>query len=94
VHDRHAHDEQFVRALPLIERGAADARHFVIKAVDMALRAIGKRNPVLNAAAIATAEKLAASADPTPRWVGRHVLRELTSAAVRRRLAARRRLAT
>lgn len=93
VHDRTSGDDPFLRALPLIERGAADERHFVAKAVDMALRAVGKRSLVLNTAAIAVAERLAASPDAAPRWVGRHALRELTSAAVRKRLVARRRLA-
>lgn len=93
VHDRQSGDTPFLRALPLIERGADDERHFVAKAVDMALRAIGKRSLVLNNAAIALAEKLAGSTDAAPRWVGKHALRELTSASVRQRLTARRRQA-
>ena len=53
----------------------------------MALRTIGKRSVSLNEAAAATARYLAASADPTARWIGRHALRELTSASVQLRLA-------
>ena len=52
----------------------------------MALRAIGKRNRALNAAAVVVARRLAESTDATPRWVGRDALRELTSAAVISRL--------
>jgi 3-methyladenine DNA glycosylase AlkD len=61
----------------------------VKKAVNMALRATGKRNPALNAAAIAVARRLADSAQATARWVGKDALRELTGPGVTRRLAAR-----
>ena len=87
VHDKAATDKQFVRGLALIEQGAADDRNFVMKAVNMALRAIGKRNATLNAAAAMTATRLAASTDRSARWVGKHALREITSAAVKRRVA-------
>ncbi len=88
VHDRHAGNEQFVQGLALIERAAADDRHFVKKAVNMALRAIGKRNRALNAAAAAVARRLAASEEAAARWVGMDALRELTSPSVARRLKA------
>jgi hypothetical protein len=54
-------------------------------------RAIGKRNPALHAAAVASAQRLAGSKQATARWVGKDTLRELTSPSVIRRLAARRR---
>lgn len=87
VHDKDAPDSKFIQSLELIERGATDERNFVKKAVNMALRAIGKRNRALNAAAIDTAERLAASNEPTQRWVGKNALRELTSAEIRKRIA-------
>lgn len=90
VHDKEADDELFAEGLVLIERAATDERHFVKKAVNMALRAIGKRSPALNAAAVAVAQRLATSSDAAPRWVGKDALRELTSPSVTRRLAARR----
>ena len=90
VHDRKSNDEPFIRGLHLIERAATDERHFVKKAVNMALRAVGKRNPALNAAAVTVARRLATSSQPAPRWVGKDALRELTSPSVARRLAARR----
>jgi hypothetical protein len=65
-------------------RAASDERNFVKKGVSWALRAVGRRNQALNAAAVATARRVAES------WVGRDALKELTSPAVRRRLAARR----
>ena len=86
VHDKSADDELFVQGLALIEREASDERHFVKKATNMALRAIGKRNRALNAAAVTVARRLANSDDATARWVGKDALRELTSAAVTGRL--------
>jgi 3-methyladenine DNA glycosylase AlkD len=77
------------RGTVLIERADDDERNFVKKAVNMALRAIGKRNRALNAAAVATARRLAGSPNATARWVGKDALRELTSPSVIRRLARR-----
>ena len=90
VHDKQASDDQFVQGLVLILRGANDERHLVKKAVNMALRAVGKRNAVLNSAAVAIARRLAESSAPAARWVGKDALRELTSAAIANRLAKRR----
>ena len=86
VHDKQAADEQFIDGLALIERAANDERNFVKKAVNMALRAIGKRNQKLNSAAVLLSRRLSDSDDPTARWVGRDALRELTSPSVRKRL--------
>ena len=88
VHDKRAADDLFERGLALIEREAGDERHFVKKATNMALRAIGKRNRALNSAAVMVARRLADSKDATAQWVGKDALRELTSAAVTRRLKA------
>jgi 3-methyladenine DNA glycosylase AlkD len=90
VHDKRADDASFIEGLRFIERAATDERHLVKKAVNMALRAVGKRNTALNARAVTVARRLAESPDATPRWVGKDALRELTSAGVTRRLAARR----
>ena len=87
VHDKKAGDEKFLDGLNLIEREAEDERNFVKKAVNMALRAIGKRNRALNAAAIDVATRLAASKNATARWNGKDALRELTSASVKKRIA-------
>jgi 3-methyladenine DNA glycosylase AlkD len=89
VHDRHAPDAPFLRGLALIERAATDERHFVKKAVNMALRAVGKRNAALNGAAVALSRRLSLSPDATAQWVGKDALRELTGASVTRRLAAK-----
>ncbi len=93
VHDKRAGDEPFAQGLLLVEHAATDERHFVKKAVNMALRAIGKRSPALHAAAVTVARRLADSPEVAPRWVGKDALRELTSPSVVRRLAAQRRTA-
>lgn len=90
VHDKEAKDEPFIEGLLRAERAANDERHFVKKAVNMALRAIGKRNAELNVAAVAVARRLADSPEGAARWIGKDALRELTSPGVVRRLAARR----
>lgn len=89
VHDKQADDGPFRRGLDLIERGAEDERHFVQKGVNMALRAVGKRNPALHAAAMETARRLSDSPHDGARWIGTDALRELNSPAVRKRLAGR-----
>ena len=89
VHDKGAADAAFAEGLVLVEREGKDERNFVKKAVNMALRAIGKRNRALHAAALAVAQRLAASMHPAARWVGNDALKELNGAAVARRLAAK-----
>jgi 3-methyladenine DNA glycosylase AlkD len=102
VHDRRAPDGAFTRLLPLVEHGALDDRNFVKKAVNWALRNIGKRNTALNEAAIACARRIQAAANEragsarggdaaarSARWVAADALRELTSAKTAARLAAR-----
>ena len=86
THDKRADDGKFVQGLLFVERGATDERHFVKKSVNMALRAIGKRNLALNAAAVGVARRLADLPEAAPRWVGRDALRELTSPVVIQRL--------
>ena len=89
VHDKQAPDERYLEGLDLIEREAADERNFVKKAVNWALRSIGKRSPALNKKAVALAKRLAARPDSASRWVGKDALRELTSPGVQGRLAKR-----
>jgi 3-methyladenine DNA glycosylase AlkD len=89
LRDENARDADFKRGLKLIEKAATDERNFVKKAVNWALRGIGSRNLALHRAALAVAEKLAKSAEPAPRWVGKDALRQLRSAATQRRVAAR-----
>lgn len=89
VHDKQASDERFMAALPLIEVAAIDERNYVKKAVNWALRNIGKRNPALNAAAIATALRIQQQDSRAARWIAADALRELNGEAVQARLRTR-----
>ena len=80
-------DADYLRTLPLMEKAASDERNFVKKAVSWALRGVGRRSVKLNKASLALAKRLAASEDAAPRWIGKDALRELSSAAVQKRLA-------
>jgi 3-methyladenine DNA glycosylase AlkD len=77
VHDKKATDKQFLSALRLIRKAASDDRNFVKKAVNWALRQIGKRNAALREAAIEVAEALTATESRSARWIGHDALREL-----------------
>ena len=87
VHRKKEPDETLVTFLPLIEARSEDERNFVKKAVNWALRSIGKRNAGLNEAALKLAEKLAASENRTARWIGRDAIRDLTGPKTLARLA-------
>ena len=89
THDKKAGDQPFLDFLPLILREAGDRRNFVKKAVNWALRGIGKRSLRLNEAAVATAGEILATPDRTTRWIASDALRELTSGAVQQRLKGR-----
>src|SRR5215468_3471169 len=89
VHDRRAGDHEFVELLPILRGGAADDRNFVRKAVNWALRQIGKRNLKLNRVAIHEAERIAKMDSRSARWIAADALRELRSEAVQRRLRPR-----
>mgnify|MGYP000877018787 CR=1 FL=1 len=89
VHRKKEPDSTFEGYLPLIERHATDPRNFVKKAVNWALRTIGKRSLALHAPALALAEKLAMSSDKTARWIGKDAVRELTADKTIARLKAK-----
>lgn len=78
-HDKSADDARFLPFLGVIEREADDPRNFVKKAVNWALRTIGKRSAALWAPALTTARTLAASEDRTARWIGNDARRELVA---------------
>jgi 3-methyladenine DNA glycosylase AlkD len=90
VHDKAASDATFGRYLKAVRKGATDERNFVKKAVNWALRGIGKRNEALNARAIKTAEAIAKLDSKAARWIASDALRELRSDKVQERLRARR----
>ncbi len=86
VSDKKASDEQFAPFFPLIIREANDERNLVKKAVNWALRQIGKRNLNLNAKAIEVAEEIGQMSSKTAKWIASDALRELKSEAVQKRL--------
>lgn len=86
IHDKSAGDERFEKYLKVIEREAWDERNFVRKAVNWALRNIGKRNRRLNREAIASAKRIRKSGTRAGRWIAADALRELRSEAVQKRL--------
>jgi 3-methyladenine DNA glycosylase AlkD len=87
VHDKQAPDRRFTAPLKLIRAAAVDERPLVKKAVNWALRQIGKRNLRLNARAIELAAELSRSNSPAARWVANDALRELTGSKVQQRLS-------
>ncbi|MGZ8629366.1 MAG: DNA alkylation repair protein [Actinomycetota bacterium] len=89
VHDHDRDDAYFLAWLPRIRRAATDERNAVKKAVNWALRQIGKRNLTLQDAAISEAEGLLELDGRSARWIARDALRELRSDAVAGRLGAR-----
>ena len=89
VHRKKEPEATYLSFMPIIERHATDGRNFVKKAVSWALRSIGKRSVSLNTAAVATAQKLADSADKTSRWIGKGALRELSDPKLRDKLTAK-----
>jgi 3-methyladenine DNA glycosylase AlkD len=86
VHDKQAGDSVFAAFMPFIRLGAFDERNFVKKAVNWALRQIGKRSLRLNRAAIKTAKKIKKLDSKSARWIASDALRELQSEAVQARL--------
>jgi len=80
VHDKKAGNEVFINLLPVIEREAWDNRNFVKKAVNWALRQIGKRNMELRYAAIASANSILLQGTKAAKWIATDALKELSPA--------------
>ena len=85
-HDKDAPDSKFVKFFPHIKRGATDERDYVKKAVNWALRQIGKRNKNLNRKAILVAQEIAKIDNRAAKWIASDAIRELTSEKVQKRL--------
>ncbi|MGP1395478.1 MAG: DNA alkylation repair protein [Inquilinaceae bacterium] len=89
VHDKISDDAVFIRRFDLFRAASSDERPLVRKAVDMALRATGKRTQALNGAALSLARELALRDDRPGRWIGRHASRELESDKVQAKWTGR-----
>ena len=76
-HDKRAADERFIRLFPVLKKGATDERNFVRKAVNWALRNVGKRNVRLNRAALKLAREIRRLDSKAARWIAADAIREL-----------------
>jgi len=76
VHDKRDDDKRFSEFFPLIVKGSTDERNFVKKAVNWALRQIGKRNASLNKEAVKTAKKIQLIPSKSAKWIAADALRE------------------
>ena len=87
-HSKTVPDQDFLRYLEITKQAATDNRNFVKKAVNWALRNIGKRNIALNKAALATAREIQAVDSKAARWIAADAIRELASEKIQKRLAS------
>ena len=86
VSDKKAKDEKFLVFLDIIKKEACDSRNYVQKAVNWALRQIGKRNANLNRLALETAEEIQKMSPRSAKWIASDAIRELKSEEVQKRL--------
>ncbi len=89
VHDKKAENRTFLKFLPIIKNQSIDDRNFVKKAVNWALRQIGKRNLDLNREAIKTSRDIQNTSSTSARWIASNALRELTSSTIQKRLRSK-----
>jgi len=85
IHDKDANDDDFIRFLEVIKENSTDERNFVKKAVNWALRQIGKRNIVLNKKAIDTAKEIQKIESKSAKWIAQNAIKELTSNTIEER---------
>ncbi len=85
VHDKKMQDKDFIKFLPIIKKAADDERNFVKKAVNWALRQIGKRNIRLNKKALKVAREIEKMDSKSARWIARGAIRELTSKKIQKK---------
>ncbi|MDO8264863.1 MAG: DNA alkylation repair protein [Candidatus Parcubacteria bacterium] len=85
-HDKEAKDKEFMKFFPAIKKYSTDERNFVRKAVNWALRGIGKRNLNLNKEAIRFAGEIQKIDSKSARWIANDAIKELTNVKIRRRL--------
>jgi len=81
--DKKSDNELFEQFFPIIKREANDERLYVKKAVNWALRNIGKRNIDLNEMAIDVANEILEFDSKSAKWIAKDALRELQKDGVR-----------
>jgi len=88
-HDKEVSDQKFIDLFPIIKQGATDDRNYVKKAINWAIRNIGKRNLNLNKEAIKLSKKIQKIDSKPARWIASNALKELESEKVQERLRKR-----
>lgn len=86
VHHKTRDDEEFLEFFPLIKKHSTDDRNFVKKAVNWALRQIGKRSKYLNEEALKLAKEIQALDSKSARWIASDAISELTNPKILTRL--------
>lgn len=86
VHDKKAEDSKFEDFFPIIKKESIDDRNYVKKAVNWALRNIGKRNFYLNKKAIETAKEIQKINTKSAKWIANDAIRELISEKIQKRI--------
>lgn len=89
VHDKKMKNRQFEQFFCLMEKESGDERNFVKKALNWALRQIGKRNEKLNKEAIKIAKRIQKQNSKSAKWIASNALIELQSEAIRKRFKKR-----
>ena len=89
VHNKNEDDSYFERFFPLIKEACIDEKNYVKKAVNWALRSIGKKNKYLNKKAIEVANKILERDSKTAKWIARDAIKELESEEVQNRLSGK-----
>ncbi|MCK5026085.1 MAG: DNA alkylation repair protein [Nanoarchaeota archaeon] len=86
VHDKKSEDNVFLKFLEIAKKESTDERNFVKKAVNWAIRQIGKRNELLNQKATAICHQIEKKDSKSSKWIAKDALRELNSEEVKKRL--------
>lgn len=86
VHHKTRNDEEFLEFFPLIKKYSVDKRNFVKKAVNWALRQIGKRSLYLNKEAVKVAKEILEVDSRSAKWIAKDAIKELTDPKVIARL--------
>ena len=86
VHDKFTSDKKFEKFFPLIKKHSTDERNYVKKAVNWALRNIGKRDLLMNKKAIELSKDILKIESKTAKWIARDALKELKSIKIQDRL--------
>lgn len=86
VHDKRSGENVFLKFLKIAKKESTDERNFVKKAVNWAIRQIGKRDKCLNQKATTICHQIEKKDSKSSRWIAKDALRELNSEEVKKRL--------